>query len=108
MPVRAIVIAVALIGVYYLAVFLPGQQVPTAIPENDAVLLPTADATLPHTIEFTNNCEYPVWVDILGGKQFSIPGTNDIRAGACACYNEANDPKNPLLCNPNTKCDNTF
>jgi hypothetical protein len=108
MPVIAIVIAVALIGVYYLAVFLPGQQVQPAIPENDAVLLPTADATLPHTIEFTNNCDYPVWVDILGGKQFSIPGTNDIRAGACGCYQEANDPKKPLLCSPTTKCDNTF
>lgn len=98
-PVLAVVIAVAIIGVYYVGVFLPGQ-VPVVAPEN------SADLTPQHTIQWKNDCSYPVWVDIMGGQQYAIPETID-RVGACGCYQIGHKTSNPLVCNPTTKCDNS-
>lgn len=99
-PVIAVIIAVAIIGIYCVMVYLPAQ-VPVPIPEN------SADITPQHTIQWTNNCNYPVWVAIVGGEQYPIPNTPD-RVGACGCYQDGHIATNPLLCNPKTECDNTF
>lgn len=102
-PVIAVIAVVAIIGIYYVTVYLPGQ-VPVKAPENSL----DVTANPMHAIKWTNNCNYPVWVDIVGGKQFPIPDFAPNHVGACGCYKQGNLDSNPLLCNPYTKCDNTF
>jgi hypothetical protein len=91
-PVITVVIAVAIIGIYYMTVYLPAQ-VPTSVPENSADVA----ATLPHTIYWENDCSYPVWVDVIGGEQWKSTYTDEI-VGTCGRDKNLNP-------NPNTRCD---
>lgn len=90
-PVIAVVVAVAIIGIYYGMVYLPAQA-PIPVPENSADVA----ANPSHTIYWENDCSYPVWVNVIGGKQWTTP--NGTKVGTCG--------KDPYgACNPNTKCD---
>jgi len=60
-----------------------------------------------HSIQWQNHCSYPVWVDIQGGLQYTVPGSNspsgkDTSYGACSCL-FGKDGK-PFGCNPTTRC----
>ncbi len=92
-PVIILVIAIACIGIYFTAGIPPQQPAKLTPPENDAVGV--SAATPSHTIEWENSCSYPVWVDVVGGIQWTDP--NKTVVGACG--------KNPQdVCNPNTVC----
>jgi hypothetical protein len=96
-PVLAIVIAVALIAVYYVMVIMPVAPVPVQVPVNsEDVSPPVATAAAQHTIQWENDCSYPVWVNIVGGKQWN--NTKGVKVGACGI-----DPDG--ACNPYTRCD---
>jgi hypothetical protein len=70
------------------------------------IIIPAGAAE--HTIQWQNHCSYPVWVDIQGGLQYTVPGSNspsgkDTTYGACSCLFDKN--AKPFGCNPTTKCD---
>jgi hypothetical protein len=90
--VLAVVIVVAIIGLYSMA---PGQAPPVKAPENS---VPVAAAGLTHTISWKNDCTFPVWVDIQGGTLY-YPNPSDKKVKLSACQ-----PTSAGTCVPTTKC----
>lgn len=62
-----------------------------------AVFIGPVSGAAQHTIQWQNHCNYPIWVDVQGGLQYTLKGST---YGACSCL-----PDN--TCSPTTRCDNT-
>ncbi len=73
-----------------------------------AAFLVPVDGAVQHTIQWQNHCPYPVYVDITGGLQYTVPANNspskkDTAYGACSCLFNASGKA--FGCNPTTRCD---